>query len=912
MAYRGAPNTELFQLFEAAVTAGAVPLHACIIGLRYGLHRYSVAAEQAKLGPYDENEVAAVHVWPDHVAGGVVDLAQAKVQAENTHVRYHAGTADGNLTVDSGNKVLSAVTWATNAASARDASLGNRDVAIGDRIKLTWVDGITKTHTSEIAGLVADTVAGSSTPVDDPFRVVGFLPAALTVGGSSLDTPPTQYTAAYDASDYNGLVDGFPRDVYHIQVLAVGTGGTGLLDGTKLKITSEGNDVASEVVLGTDVVWDGAKYPIPLGARGADLNLTDAGSGDVELFDTWRAQIDQTFAEVDVTDTAEWEAKGAATYSGTKNTQYIITVLQGGALDSTMPGAGDVLISYRTNNGADQSGTLTIPVADFASATEMDYPIGIRDVELTFFVSMQHNTGDQWTFDMAGVTEGPLHTLVMKDEAPVVATINLDIDLMVKQTVEFPSGYLTLTADQLTVAQNAQVLSDILGTSTLMSIFGGTLYADYREQLTADASTVKSINSVSSLDAQVGPAHSDNPLGLALKGALAASSSVLVYYVELLSDDATGYAEALTALTLNDVVHGIVPLTNSQTIKDLVVAHVDERSTATNKQWRFAWVTNDTAQITEVYETLSAGGDILATVSEYPLTQYRQLDAASALFITNGVQAGDTIRINYDVDSEGNELYDTHTVDRVESETQIILAADVGAPIVSPIKVEVWRPLTSDAYATELAAYPAKYNNHRVYSVWADNPVDPDTNEAWPLWYAAACSAGLRAGAPPHAPLSNIDVPGLALDPQVNLSRDQLNTISGGGNWAIHKNTVKANVFIRHQLSSITNPDNLTQREQSKISNADHVSRELIDAIDDLIGSGNISAEMISLIRVRLDSTIEGISNRTYAPKIGQQLQGTTGISIQVHPTLRDTLTIQVNPIWPTPLNYAPITLVIS
>ena len=104
---------------------------------------------------------------------------------------------------------------------------------MGDWVRLYWISGpTTEEYFTQVTGWEADELPGSAAPVEDPFRENGFDYTSLVAGASELSTPPTRYTTAYDVTAYNGLVDGWPRDVYTITVLAVGAGGTGLLDGT--------------------------------------------------------------------------------------------------------------------------------------------------------------------------------------------------------------------------------------------------------------------------------------------------------------------------------------------------------------------------------------------------------------------------------------------------------------------------------------------------------------------------------------------------------------------------------------------------------------------------------------------------------------------------------------------------------
>jgi len=154
-------------------------------------------------------------------------------------------------------------------------------------------------------------------------------------------------------------------------------------------------------------------------------------------------------------------------------------------------------------------------------------------------------------------------------------------------------------------------------------------------------------------------------------------------------------------------------------------------------------------------------------------------------------------------------------------------------------------------------------------------------------------------------------VPVIDLDPLIKFSRSQLNTIAAGGVWLVVKD-FDGRVFTRHQLTSYNNEDDLNQREQSKTTNLDHISRDFYANTQDLFGQGNISPEMLNLIRQRVNSLIEKISNRSYPAKIGPQMLDAEIIRLERDSLLRDTVTVEINPGLPDPLNTLNILFTVS
>jgi hypothetical protein len=882
------PRLQIFQDFEPALAAGAAPLFATIVGPNYYLHRFSVEDEQARMGDYDATVASADYLWPDHVPGAVIDQATARLFVQNAVLRYYQSFASAEVPTDDANKIFSSVIFKSNEYADRTASaFGDRDVQIGDIAILRWIDpgsSLAQVFETVVAGFEADVVPGTTDP--EPFRASGT--GDTTAGSTELSDPPDKFGTSYDVSAYDALAQGFPLDTYTVRVDQVGIAGTGGLGGTILTFTSVGGDTSTIEL--DDSLLIATTYYIPMGVRGAVLELTP-GAGSVFVGEQWSVAISQSYTEADVADDAEFDVTGP--YTGEKNTQYQISIVQGGLV-----GTDDLLVNYTTNNGADIDGQITVPASDF-SGSPVDYALGTLGMVVTFVPAIQWNAGDLVLVDVEAEQEGAIHTLLFKDPIPVVTGIEMDMDLHVVKDVEFPESRYTLTADTITVEGNAFVIDDILGTVEPFAIIRGPLFADYRELNIENCNRVLSISSLTSIDDELGPAVELNPLGLAVDLARRNSGSVDVLYVALCEDSVTGYEEALEVLTENDFAYGLVPLSDDSVVKGMFRDHVLERSNENNNQWRKAWFGNTTSDIKAIETEAPSGGDLMATVEEFGTGLYRRVESLGALFATTGVEAGDTLRINYSLDTEGNDTYDEYIIDRVESEDSLILVSSLPGPITVAVKIEVHRDLNKNEFAEELSLYPATYDTRRINSVYIDGHEDELGNPR-PLYYAAAALAGERSGVAPHAPLSQVELEGIYIDQQKKFSRDQLNVIAGGGNWIVVKDFT-GRIFTRHQLT--TDMSDLNRQEDSITSNLDHISRDFLANTKDLFGQGNVSPAMVELIRQRVNSLIDKISNRPYPAKIGPQMLDAEILKLEIDPLLRDTINVEIDPDLPVPLN---------
>jgi hypothetical protein len=818
---------------------------------------------------------------------------------ENGLLKYFTSATPANLIADASNQIRLDEVVATNSAANRDASLGTRDVQPGDHVKLNWNDGSPQEMLSVVNALVADITPGSADPAISRVAGVG----DQTVGATEIVAAPTRLTVSYDATAYDGLADGYPIDTYSIRVIDVAIGtGLGNLTGTTLKITSDGGDPELTVVL-SDLNWSigNAQYELALGSRGAILEIVDAGAGIINLEDLWRVTVSQNYTEADVTAPADVEVTGP--YNGAKNTQYVITVTTGGTC-----GTDNLILGYQTTNGADAPGTITVAAVDFG-IPQSDYAFGNNNMILSMFDTKQWNTGDIIIFDVEVSTEGPIQTIVLRDSVPALDSDDIDVTLYAEETVELDSINYTLTQNNISVFANATQQSEILGSLQSLEVYSGQLFADYREQLLADANVVGSINSVTSVESILGPVSPLNPISQGVFDALSESDGVAVYYIALESDDLSGYTKALDVLTEEDSVYSIVPLTNDEAVKALCVSHVDERSNELNNQWRIAWLSNTATPTQDIYTEQGNGDDLTATVSDFPPNGAKRVDMPGALLVTNGVKPGDLFRINFNELDPENITYDEYVVDTV-SEDEIILLTPLPAPIAVAVKVELWRELTNSEFASAVGGYASAFDNRRVRCIWADTPVYTDGTPR-ELFYLCAAAAGLRSGVAPHAPLSEVTISSILLDPVYKFGRTDLNRMGEGGAWVIVKDNT-GRVYTRHQLTTRSNPDDLAEREDSITTNLDHIAREFYSGTRDLIGQGNISPDMIALINARIKNISLTIESRFYTAKIGPQLLALEIVEIVQDEVLRDTVRVRLIPTLPVPLNQMDIYLTVA
>jgi hypothetical protein len=382
--------------------------------------------------------------------------------------------------------------------------------------------------------------------------------------------------------------------------------------------------------------------------------------------------------------------------------------------------------------------------------------------------------------------------------------------------------------------------------------------------------------------------------------ALQNSNGVAVYFTACAADTSSAYEDALDVLSNSTETYSIVPDSQSSAVIQLVKTHVLAMSAPAEGMWRIGWVSEDVSRTVARYVALANGSNITATVSDTGGGVYTTVTAASALFITNGVTAGDQLRIGYTTDVYGTQSYDTYLIDSVDSETQLTLGSGPSAAIGVAVKCEVWQIRTLNQFATAIAAASTALGTRRMYNIWVDSLYDSGTGELLPPSAMCAALAGLRSASAPHQPLTNVEVTGFDIVKTVAFSSTQLNTVAAGGTWIVVKD-LAGNIYTRHQLS--TDNTDINTQEQSVTTNLDHVSRDYKNGMSDLYGRGNVSSQMLELIRSRINSLESWIVARPYSDTLGPQLQGLVLDSLAIDPVVRSQVDVYLTPELPYPMN---------
>jgi len=935
------PQVEVFQDLQTAPAVVANALRAHISGPHAYLLRYADEEERplGQLDYYDNLNDVAVD-WPHRPAGGQVDEPSVRLFVEDALLRYFQGaagsTSGGVKVAGHTNRVRATGTnFVTNGSFTRDADLFDRDVQVGDVVKLRFSNGGDPiTVWSYVKGVIGDAVAAVVAAATRDASNAATATALATHSQVRGPFNAVQITGA-SAASYNPYKTGKVTETYTIVVTSSSVGGDHTTATLRVISASGLDDVA--------VVTPSAQgVATPIGTLGATVTFNGNGNADasqsaedqgIPTDDLLVGQKFQLVARAAFTQTAAPTSGG--TYTDENDTTYIVEVVKGSKFADGVP-----QIKVTTTTGIDISGPTNVPAAGQA------IPIGSHGVTVTF-AGLGLAKGDRFYVDVTAEGVGPMRTLVLGNSIPsdVADNDTADLTLYIRQPllevsrnrtdsaplVNFETSDVEITiksgitAYDPTWTDGGEPLALELESESSQGY--GRLYVEYRAWVQELCNEVGTISDVGELNDRIsGPLDPANPLKWGIFKALSNSNGVPVKYTSVCNpDDVDSWTNVLELLLGRDDVYGLVPLTRNATVLSLYAAHVDGQSSPEQGLWRVLWVNlQGLAEIPVVsagttvpghtQATTADGGVCLAKIVDNPNdagTQYTLLSvpAGNGDFIKNGVRAGDIVRALYTSDGFGNSTYQEFVVDLVQTEESLRLLAGPAAPINAPAKIEIWRNLTPTAEATAIGKVAGAYASRRVRAVWPDTIETAGTIQEG--YHLCAALAGLRSGVFPHQGLTNVAVEGFdnVARTTKKFNKPQLDIMAGSGVWIVTQ-APTGEIFTRHAVT--TGPyEDINQREEMLTSNIDSISYRFKDTFAPFIGIANVTPSLISLLRLEIISLIEVLKTEKFTTMLGGQIINATIIDLRQHLTIKDRIVLILNLELPYPFNNFEVHLVV-
>jgi hypothetical protein len=183
-------------------------------------------------------------------------------------------------------------------------------------------------------------------------------------------------------------------------------------------------------------------------------------------------------------------------------------------------------------------------------------------------------------------------------------------------------------------------------------------------------------------------------------------------------------------------------------------------------------------------------------------------------------------------------------------------------------------------------------------------------------YFAAAGLAGLRSGVVPHQGLTNSEFLGAddLTKVVIDFTADDLNTIAEQGVWVITQEVIGATPYVRHQLT--TDERSLNTSEDSITTNVDNISYALKHTLTPFIGRYNINDDNLLAVYAAVVKELTFRASSTRTIRAGNQLTSFTPaddiLLLQVNPTYKDRIDVEVRLNVPYPLNFINLKLIVE
>lgn len=937
------PQVLVFQEFRIVPTEITEPLRAHVSGPHAVLHRYTDSDEKplTMLGEYDRTQDTC-YLWPQRLPGSRIDFPYVKLFADDALLNYwshYIGGTDTVVTAVPGRtnwvqagtlEAENGIYFKNNGGFVRSSVFGDRDVQLGDVVHLRAVSTDSDcdefdlwTYVTGFASEYLPSVINAATADDNNQETVGSVYKSVEkIGGP--DNCVQLLTANVDMSDYNGLLDGAVEEEYTIEVIKSSVAGCTaarmrVRSASKKDDVAEFNpgDIGDEVAIGTR----GLKVTFSLdeGECSLDASASSVTPNQFVTGQKWKVTVKQVF-------TATTATSGGDSYDGERNDTYIVECIKGGLF-----GAGDETfptVVVTTAKGLDFSGPTEI------TADDTPFPIGSNGVTISFN-GPGLRAGDKWYVKVEASAAGPVNKLILRHDIPldIASAADMDLELFIKDNIEVSRqrmGFAPMTNYYMEDTQIC-VQEGIIayhpewtdgGVEQPLPLRSAKLYAHYREWLSELCDEVNSISDPADLDVIKGQLDPDNPLKWGVYKALANSNGTAVKYTAVCEpEDLDSWVQVLERVKGRDDLYNYVPLTFDTRVHNLFAAQVDAESNEYANNWKGMFVSLRSRPrlpiVGEGVPIAGVSGNVIPDVVEAKVldnpqatgNQYTLLQVAgNGYFITNNVQPGDLVRYNYSIDEFGEPKYEEYVVDKVLTESSLILYSGLDAPVTQPQRVEIWHNLNRNEIADDVVQQAQAFANRRICAVWPDQVGEAGTLQ--PGYYLAAALAGLASGVVPHQGLTNVEVAGF--DDYTRsykfFNETQLNRMAEGGVWIVTEDR-DGTPHTRHALT--TNKLDLNRREEMIRRNVDSISYLFLRRLRPYIGRTNATPTMLGVLEFQVKEIIKFFSTNGTTAELGSQLISGEIRTLQIHPLLKDRVEIVLDLVVPAPLNNIELHLVV-
>ena len=913
------PQLTIEQLLATLPGATTSRINSIVIGPQYLLSRYGkedlvpsqtfqAEGQTFTYQYYDSSDVLTT-LSEDYTP----DVDSVKIQGVSLEAQLADFLQDDSLfTIDSlSSPHIIKINSGNLKGSGLHASLHGRPVNIGDVVYTSETDSDNDASTKRrvVVGFKGvDVAASAGTPTNSVYNPITDAAADATI---TVSTPVGWTVATTGDLDVNvrggSVINTKLGEQFTLTVRTGGAPGTATVD-----IASKSGDFAATNVATTDATGD---FEITDGEL-AGLTVTLAPPSGTTALTQGQIFVFSAFSVYGRLATTN--IVGSGTYTGAKDTTYIVRVVTGTALGGdTATGA---VVSITDSAGIDTEQTVTV-------TDNTAFYVGTYGVSLKFAlasVPVNHGglrAGDVYSIACTAATQSTTNFDRVILSGPAVDTttfVNAATYIRAQFRTMF-TGDIAKTAASDSTAWTATTASVI--TDADMSLYVaeratnykwvpfvdgvGSLYLSYRALVAAPASEDKiSISTISDITDHLGIIDMDNELAFGANEMLSGSQGKRIFALRTAGSELADFTNALRKLESTDGVYALCPLTTVLEIQQAVASHCESMSVKTKKNFRRCYIGTDSPGSYAVLKQKPDTTNYTATVSDYGGRNILLTTADDVNFLTLGLETGDLVKFPV----AGTE----YKIASILSATEIILKSGPSDPISPAVPFQLWRANTASSQVAFLQQKSIALGSRRAVNVWVENGtrILDNISTVIPNRFVACEIAGLRCSVLPQQGLTYTEIKSVtdAASMYVKYNDDDLDAVAAAGTFIITQEAESGAVYIRHQLTTKSSGGSLYYEDSVGV-NLDNISFKVKDAMQPYIGKKNVTPKTVLEIKNDVVGILNGETevppNASYSPA----LNGYQDLSVKVNPTLKDRVSVYAKLLMPLPLNNIDVVL---
>jgi hypothetical protein len=723
---------------------------------------------------------------------------------------------------------------------------------------------------------------------------------------------------------------GVTSNVYSVDFSATGYSGTGATSGIPFKVYDDASNSYQPLDTSLYSVTAGNTDLYIQNGEGIHLDLNqaamDGGSPGV-----WRVQSAQ-----DANVLVFYSSAGAKLVSSSTAELY-------SELDGRSVTVGDIFYVTESSGATPRRRTVTAvtanqvtlsgPVVGATASTPVTATLGATATNSTAVTlgSTAGLTAGQPVISLSGTASFFSAGTYISAVGSTGVTLNAGVTAINGSTISFSRLLFALQStiivnenlatDQYTVdVTNTQVTTDSNPTvniaefndadeARLLKDGRGKLLVSYRalRSPTATESLIE-IGSPSDITEKLGTIDMENEIAFGANEALSGSQGKVIYALRVADDTTTAYSTALKKIEATDMVYALTPMTDKQTVQQLVATHCESMSQKDVKNFRRCYVGTDSPG---EYSALARynGSPIEVAITVSPAGYVLDVDTAGVNLLTLGLVEGDIVKM---IDSNGNYTGAEYTILNVTDANTAYLS---NGPVTSQTEVfaEFWKADTPESQAAYVADVSEALGSRRAINIWVENGTRliDGVRTVIPNKYVAAEVAGLRSAVIPWQGLTLTEINSITDAPAMytRYTNTLLNTVAAAGTFIITQEAESGGVFIRHQLTTQSDAGSLAYEDSIGVS-LDSVSFQIKDALNVFVGRKNVTRQTLEEIYDAVWTILNDATTSAAIADYGPQLNGFTNkagernkLDVTVHPTLKDRVQVYAKLLMPLPLN---------